>query len=51
MEFILFDLLKMSLKKKKAKLNKKRFDNLLQYLDVRDDSRKKGPLGFDWQEQ
>lgn len=47
MEFTLFDLLKISLKK--AKLHKS-FCNPLIYSDVRNDSRKKGLLGFEWQE-
>ena len=51
MGFILFDLLKISLKKKSKVKQIKSFSNLLKYLDVRNDSRKKGPLGYDWQEK
>lgn len=50
MEFILFDLLKVS-KKKKFKVKQKSFSSLLKHLDIRDEATEKGALGFDWQEQ
>lgn len=51
MEFILFDLLKISKKKKKFKVKQNNFSSHLKHLDTRDEDKEKGTLGFDWQEQ